>query len=58
MTSVKMTSSEITSHQICCSNKVALSSAVIKKKLPHGCMAERNLELSSILPLTTLQTSI
>ena len=26
-----MTSSEITSHQICCSNKVALSSAVLKE---------------------------
>ena len=28
------------------------------KKWPHGGMAERNLETSSILPLTTLQTSL
>ena len=28
-----------------------------KKKCPHGGMAERNLETSSILPLTTLQNS-
>ena len=29
---------------------------VTNKKRPHGGMAERNLDTSSILPLTTLQT--
>ena len=29
-----------------------------KKKIPHGGMAERNLEMSSILLITTLQTSL